>query len=426
VKVIDVHPEELLDRELRGQLSADQRFLLDAHLAQCESCRLERLLRADFAAEAARACEADMQSFVLGALQRAASGEAQVAINVAAQAAPHTTSRRRMSATLAVACVLLVAAGAAASRSAWVERMFNITFGEASIESAPTSKSKRAAKFPNGTAPASAVQASASASAASASMLGAAQNAAVQQGRPAQVDARGSAREQDQPDDAERAGNIVVLLARGSARVDLPRVEPAREARTPVSLPARTLQNNYRPAPRSARITGARSGKLAFGAERAPKTTASLAPAQAAVEPKLVAPAAPVAPDPGRVATQAAAASLFEQANKARRNGRLDQAATFYENLQRDYAASAEAKLSFALEARMWLDAGNTYAALGGFDRYLATGERALREEAMTGRAVALERLGRSAAADQAFAELLKVYPYSSYAPLAKKRLGQD
>ena len=74
----------------------------------------------------------------------------------------------------------------------------------------------------------------------------------------------------------------------------------------------------------------------------------------------------------------------------------------------------------------MWFDAGNAFAAYGAFERYLAIGDRALREEAMTGRALSLERLGRTRAADEAFAELLQAYPYSSYAPLAKKRLGQD
>lgn len=403
MKIIDVHPEELLDRELRGQLSDDQRVLLDAHLAQCESCRLERLLRADFAAEAARACEADMQSFVLGALQRVASGEASVAINVPVAAAANGSSRRRMSATLAVACVLLVAAGAAASRSGWVERMFHVTFGEASIDSALAPQSKRVLKKSAATVTAPATPSVTAPSAAVSAMNDSAPSVA----QPS------AAQSVEQAVDTERAAKLV-----------LPPAEPAREVRSPISPSARALENTYRPAPRTARIVSAGSGKLATAAHNAPKaSTAGAAPAQAAVEPKL---ALPATPDPGRAALQAAASSLFEQANKARRAGKLDQAATLYESLQRDYAASSEAKLSFALEARMWLDAGNTYAALGGFDRYLTTGERALREEAMTGRAIALERLGRRAAADQAFAELLKAYPYSSYAPLAKKRLGQE
>jgi tetratricopeptide (TPR) repeat protein len=422
VKVIDVHPEELLDRELRGQLSDDQRLLLDAHLAQCESCRLERLLRADFAAEAARACEADMQSFVLGALQRAASGEAQSAMLgshaqphasavLPANAGPSRLSRRRLSALVAVACVLLVAAGAAASRSAWVERMFHVTFGEASIEGAPVTKGKRALKQR------AAMSAAAPVANEAAPRAEQAKADRVLRDRSDRVAEPSAPLTAPQAVDNERAPQVITAP-----------VETPREIRTQPAEPTRTLESTYRPAPRSARITrisSQRSGKLAFAAARAPKAATTVAPTPL-VEPSLAAPAAPAAPDPARVALQVAASSLFEQANKARRSGRLDQAATLYETLQRDHAATAEAKLSLALEARMWLDTGNTYAALGGFDRYLASGERALREEAMTGRALSLERLGRKAAADQAFAELLKAYPYSSYAPLAKKRLGQD
>ena len=43
---------ELVARERRGELSASERVALDAHLAQCVSCRLSRLLGADFEAEA--------------------------------------------------------------------------------------------------------------------------------------------------------------------------------------------------------------------------------------------------------------------------------------------------------------------------------------------------------------------------------------
>lgn len=51
MNVVDLHPEELLDKEASGGLSPEERTRLDAHLLRCEACRFERLARADFASE---------------------------------------------------------------------------------------------------------------------------------------------------------------------------------------------------------------------------------------------------------------------------------------------------------------------------------------------------------------------------------------
>jgi len=51
VSVVDLHPEELLDKERRGELDEVERGRLEAHVARCAACRFERLLRADFADE---------------------------------------------------------------------------------------------------------------------------------------------------------------------------------------------------------------------------------------------------------------------------------------------------------------------------------------------------------------------------------------
>ena len=76
--------------------------------------------------------------------------------------------------------------------------------------------------------------------------------------------------------------------------------------------------------------------------------------------------------------------------------------------------------------ARMQLDRRETAAALAGFNAYYATGDRALREEALEGRAIALQRLGRIEEEKQAWQELLRAHPNSAYAGVARKRLGQD
>ncbi len=46
--ISDLHPEDLLDKEARGQLSERERTLLNAHLERCAVCRFQREVRADF------------------------------------------------------------------------------------------------------------------------------------------------------------------------------------------------------------------------------------------------------------------------------------------------------------------------------------------------------------------------------------------
>ena len=66
----------------------------------------------------------------------------------------------------------------------------------------------------------------------------------------------------------------------------------------------------------------------------------------------------------------------------------------------------------------------NARAALEGFDRYLAAApDGALREEAIAGRAQALDTLGERAQAAAAWRQLLDDYPLSVQAPLARRRL---
>lgn len=53
MSVVDIHPEELLDKSAAGSLSANEEQLLKAHLARCEVCRFELALRSDLADDVA-------------------------------------------------------------------------------------------------------------------------------------------------------------------------------------------------------------------------------------------------------------------------------------------------------------------------------------------------------------------------------------
>jgi hypothetical protein len=59
MNTLDLHPEELFDKAVLGTLSASERVWLDRHLEQCEVCRFEQQVRADFAAEPALALNVD-------------------------------------------------------------------------------------------------------------------------------------------------------------------------------------------------------------------------------------------------------------------------------------------------------------------------------------------------------------------------------
>lgn len=117
------------------------------------------------------------------------------------------------------------------------------------------------------------------------------------------------------------------------------------------------------------------------------------------------------------------AAALFAEANAARLAGRRD-ASALYEQLQREFPSSPEAKLSHAVLARIHLDRGSAAAALEGFDAYIAGGGGALGEDALAGRALAFEKLGRLDDERAAWAQLLEHYPRSGYATMARRRLA--
>lgn len=50
MRIVELHPEDLLDKESRGTLGWADRVALQAHAARCVVCRFERRLRGELAA----------------------------------------------------------------------------------------------------------------------------------------------------------------------------------------------------------------------------------------------------------------------------------------------------------------------------------------------------------------------------------------
>ena len=375
MNVVDLHPEELLDKDERGELTADERVRLDAHLDRCAACRAEVVLRADFASELYGLDDEDRPSALLDLVQGALAAPRVATVPPAAMPAPMPTPpqarvdesgldeavlepipglRRRPRRT---AIVLLVAAAVMAASAAgatgltgriWLGLRANgqeVTHpsGEAMAKAAPATTSAGALS----TAASAASAASAAASA---------------------VDAT------SQPE---------------------PVVEPVAQvvAPSPAALPV---------------------------------THVASTPARA-VTPVAFTPPAPAAmPTPTPTPIPAGASGLFDSANAARRDGDTTTALARYDALGVQYPQSPEARVAKATTGKLLLDRGDAAGALSRFDAYLASGASELREEAMAGRATALERLGRGEDEVRAWAALLAAYPGTPYAVHAKTRVGRS
>jgi TolA-binding protein len=105
---MDLHPEELIEREAAGDLSTAERARLDAHLLQCPACRMERRVRGDFR-HVADGARADVRVLVARAL---VPGQARTARTRAGVA--------RLRFALAAAALLLGVTGLAAAASGWL------------------------------------------------------------------------------------------------------------------------------------------------------------------------------------------------------------------------------------------------------------------------------------------------------------------
>jgi TolA-binding protein len=117
------------------------------------------------------------------------------------------------------------------------------------------------------------------------------------------------------------------------------------------------------------------------------------------------------------------AAELFTSANNLRRSGEDARAIQSYRELQRKFPGSSEARQSYVTLGYLLLDSGQVAAALLQFDAYLIGGGAAL-QDALFGRARALQRLGRATEERRTLEQLVKQFPASVNAARAKARLA--
>ena len=185
-------------------------------------------------------------------------------------------------------------------------------------------------------------------------------------------------------------------------------------------------------APRAPTSTPVATGS--FVRPRVYREASRLAPPPAPPAPEPARPAPPVrrhvAPRPvhdGAVATAPeTAASLFEEANRARHDGDLRRAVALYGALRAAFPDAGEARVCSISMGDLLLRIEQPARALRAFDAYLAevpTGP--LREEALFGRARSLRTLDEPTAEEETWSRLVREFPGSAYGSVARQRLDE-
>jgi TolA-binding protein len=379
MSAVDIHPEDLIDKCVAGTLTRAEHVRLAAHLKLCASCRFEISVRGDLAEETlARGARPQMvfdHDFAAKPAALAAGEQLH-----ARRAAPAIVKRRfdRRSLVLLAAALVLCAGGATAAVMSGAISVHFLTRSMSSSDALPSVVSGQHERKPVLANPALA-DASATASKATAELSRAttAELLPDEAAPPARAAASVSAEHATTPAQVHGQPALASLpVAKESNQAALAAASGANQGVASFELPASTAESK---AP----------------AARAPSTT-----------------------------TQSGAATLFADANRARRDGNLERAIGLYRELQGRYPSSGESELSRALLAQLLLQRGNAEAALAAFDRYLAADSPVLSAEAVVGRARCLEQLGRREQAVAAWKLVQSRFPDSVHARLAAKRLA--
>jgi len=361
MKVVDIHPEELIDKLNEGSLTIAERERLDAHLALCSSCRFEIAVRSDLAEDVPAFEERPPLTFTGGAPRQRALSAPREPMAPQVSHSLRARSRRRWPLVMLAAALVLCAGGAmgavitGAVSAQWLGFAPAPKPAESSVH---VSEAKAAAKVKRAVAAPAASLAPA-----------------------------------------------IESIASSAARSSVPAPEPGATIALPKPVPAVSPSVAVAPLRRAeaARSTSEKQSNSSVGTFAAVPAAAGTAEAPA---------------------TRVDAATMFADANRARRDGNADRAVGLYRALQSRYPNSSESELSRALLAQLLLDRGNPEAALAGFDRYLAEDTPVLSAEALVGRARALEQLGKSTQAAAAWRQVQSRFPGSVHARLATTRLA--
>jgi TolA-binding protein len=332
-RVVDLHPEELLDRDARGELTAAEETRLEAHLARCAACRFERQLRGDFAEELASDVTPSERIALAGiGTPKASPPVVEVPREEVPReevaGLPRRMPRRATRAALLVIAATLFGVSVAGATGAG-QRVWSRIVGSTAADAPAADANERA---------------------------------------PTHVAAKHTVRHRTSPTPSALAE---------------PRPEPSTVDVLIQPPPVEAVSAPPRPV-----------------ARHVPRASASLVP------------------------QVDGAASLFESATEARRQGSYARAIELQRELLARFPRSSESHVARATMGRLLLDRGDPAGAFTSFEAYLSEGSGELGEEAMVGRATALERLGRSTQAVDAWRGLLAAYPETSYAAHARSRLG--
>jgi TolA-binding protein len=121
--------------------------------------------------------------------------------------------------------------------------------------------------------------------------------------------------------------------------------------------------------------------------------------------------------------TESSAAALLRHANRARSAGQIERAIMLLEELQAKFGNSPEAHVSLVSLGKLLMLSGSLGQALQQFTSYLQR-SGPLEEEALVGRAQALQRLGQIDDERNTWQRLLARFPSSVYVAAARERLA--